>query len=55
MFLPHRNHPEADHWGRAVVALIDRDAEVLAGIEVAAAVGDTSLIDHFRHVAAYVV
>ena len=55
MFLPHRNYPEADQRGGTVVALLAVDADVVAGVEVAAAVGDTSLIDHFRHVAAYVV
>ena len=51
MFLPHRNHPEADQRGGTVVALLAVDADVVAGVEVAAAVGDTSLIDHLRHVA----
>lgn len=51
MFFPYRNHPEPDQRGGTVVALLAVDADVVAGVEVAAAVGDTSLIDHFRHVA----
>ena len=51
MFLPHRNHPEADQRGGTVVALLAVDADVVAGVEEAAAERDTPLIDHFRHVA----
>ncbi len=51
MFLSHGNHPEADQRGGTVVALLAVDADVVAGVEVAAAVCDAALIDHFRHVA----
>lgn len=51
MFFPYRNHPEPDQRGGAVVRLLAVDADVVAGVEVAAAVGDTPLIDHLRHVA----
>ncbi len=51
MFLPHRNHPEADQRGRAVVGLLAVDADVVAGVEVAAAVCDAALSNHLRHVA----
>ena len=55
MFLSHRNHPEADQRGGTVVALLAVDADVVAGVEVAAAVCDAPLSNHLRHVAAYVV
>ena len=55
MFLPHRNHPEPDQRGGTVVALLAVDADVIAGIEVAAAERDTPLIDHLRHVATHIV
>ncbi len=51
MFLPHRNHPEADQRGGTVVALLAVDEDVVAGVEVAAAVCDTALSNHLRHVA----
>ena len=51
MFLPHRNHPEADQRGGTVVALLAVDADVVAGVEEAAAERDTPLIDHLCHVA----
>ena len=53
--LSHRNHPEPDQRGRAVVGLLAVDADVVAGVEVAATVGDATLIHHLRHVAAHVV
>ena len=55
MFLPHRNHPEADQRGGTVVALLAVDADVVAGVEIAAAERDTPLIHHLRHIATYVV
>ena len=51
MFFPYRNHPEPDQRGGTVVRLLAIDADVVAGVEVAAAERDTPLIDHFRHVA----
>ena len=55
MFLPHRNHPEADQRGRTVVGFLAVDADVVTGVEVAAAERDAALIDHLRHVTTYVV
>ena len=54
MFFPHRNHPEADQRGRSVIGLLAVDADVVAGVEITAAVRDASLIYHLRHVAAHV-
>ena len=48
---PHRNHPEADQRGRGVIGLLAVDADVVAGVEEAAAVCDATLTDHLRHVA----
>ena len=54
MFLSHRNHPEADQRGGTVVALLAVDADVVTGVEVAAAKRDTPLSNHLRHIAAHV-
>ena len=51
MFFPYRNHPEPDQRGGTVVALLAVDADVVAGVEVAATVRDAALIYHLRHVA----
>ena len=55
VLFPHRNHPKADQRGGTVVRLLAVDADVVAGIEVAAAVCDAPLIDHLRHVATHIV
>ena len=54
MFL-HRNHPEADQRGRGIVRFLAVDANVVAGVEITAAVRDAALIDHLRHVATHIV
>ena len=52
--LSHRNHPEANQRGRGIVVFLAVNAGVVAGIEEAAAVGNSALIHHLRHIAAHI-
>ena len=52
--LPHRNHPKPDLRRRCIIAGLAVDADVVAGVEVAAAVCDAALIHHLRHIAAHI-